>query len=130
MFSRTLCGLTGSYFFRQLFFGMIIAAGSLVDQHSTKGLRFNDIQPFTIIATLLYPYSRFLYEEIIGILLGSNVFIMPALIMLPAKYFTMGMCWILSIGLAPIAWIYLFCYHASREKANPEYFEESSEPWE
>jgi hypothetical protein len=89
MFS--ILGLKASYFFRQLFFGAILAALTLVKQDA-KSLQFKDPNLFTIVPTLLYPYSRFLYEQIMRFLMGGNVFIMPALILLPFKFLTMFLC--------------------------------------
>jgi hypothetical protein len=81
----SILGLKASYFFRQLFFGAILAAFTLVKQDA-KSLQFKDPDLFTIVPTLLCPYSRFLYEEIMRFLMGGNVFIMPALILLPFKF--------------------------------------------
>jgi hypothetical protein len=115
----SILGLKASYFFRQLFFGAILAAFTLVKQDA-KSLQFKDPDLFTIVPTLLYPYSRFLYEEIMRFLIGGNVFIMPALILLPFKFLTMFLCWMLSFALAPIAWIYIFFYHYANDSGDRE----------
>lgn len=71
---------------------------------------------FTIFSTLLYPYSRFVYESIIGFIMGENVFIVNAILMLFAKFFTMAMCWVFAIFVAPVGLAYLY-YHHSKENA-------------
>ena len=67
---------------------------------------------FTIISTLLYPYSRFVYESIVGFVMGENVFFVNAIFMLMAKFFTMAMCWAAAIFIAPIGLAYLYYHHS------------------
>lgn len=67
---------------------------------------------FTIASTLLYPYSRFVYESIIGFVMGENVFFVNAILMLITKFFTMTMCWVFAIFVAPIGFAYLYYHHS------------------
>jgi hypothetical protein len=115
----SILGLSIPYFFRQLFFGAMIGALTLVKQN-TKTLQFSDPNFVTIGATLLYPYSRFLYEEVMRLILGNNVFVIPILIALPSKMLTMVLCWFFSIVLAPIAWIYIFLYRQANNIGNQQ----------
>lgn len=63
---------------------------------------------FIALSSLLYPYSRFVYEGIVGYILGENVFFVNALMMLIAKYITMAMCWAFAIFIAPVGLLYLY----------------------
>ncbi len=101
---KTLGGLNKEYFFRQLFFGVLVAMFVLMNAPAS-GLG-NWV--FTIISTLLYPYSRFVYESIINFIVGNNVFFGNAVFMLAVKFVTIVMCWVLAIFIAPIGLVYLY----------------------
>lgn len=73
-----------------------------------------------IVCALLYPYSRFVYESIVGFVMGENVFFINAIFMLIVKYFTMALCWAFSIFIAPIGLAYLYFYHTKNEKIQVE----------
>ena len=90
---KTFGGLTKQYYFRQLFFGAIFAA--IIIFMTTRGNNppMYGIWVFSIICTLLYPYSRFVYESIVGFIMGDNVFFTSAIFMMLIKYLTMSLCW-------------------------------------
>lgn len=60
------------------------------------------------VNTLLYPYSRFVYESIVDFILGRNVFFVNATMMLIVKWMTMTFCWGFAIFVAPIGLAYLY----------------------
>ncbi len=113
---KTLGGLSPQYYFRQLFFALIVAA--FLFFMSTQGGRSMPIGMvfFTALSTFLYPYSRFVYESIVGFVMGKNVFFVNAILMLVVKFMTMAMCWVFAIFVAPIGLAYLY-YHHSRAAA-------------
>ena len=100
------------YYLRQFFFSLAIAA--FIFFMSMQGGRSMPIGMlvFTIINTFLYPYSRFVYESIIGFVMGENVFFVNAIFMLIIKFLTMGMCWVFAIFVAPIGFAYLYYHHS------------------
>ncbi|SUH09227.1 membrane protein [Salmonella enterica subsp. enterica] len=61
---------------------------------------------------LLYPYARFVYEQVVSFIMGENVFFINAIVMLMAKVITMCLCWIFSIFIAPVGLAYLYYYHS------------------
>lgn len=109
---KTLGGLSPQYYFRQFFFGLVVAA--LIFFMSTQGGRSMPIGMlfFTVVSTLLYPYSRFVYESIVGFIMGENVFFVNASFMLISKFVTMAMCWAFAIFVAPIGLAYLYYHHS------------------
>ena len=113
---KTLGGLSIQYYFRQFFFGLVIAA--FIFFMSTQDGRSMPIGMllFTIVSTLLYPYSRFVYESIIDFVMGKNVFFVNAILMLITKFFTMAMCWAFAIFVAPIGLAYLYYHHSKAER--------------
>ncbi|WP_338107341.1 hypothetical protein [Pseudomonas psychrophila] len=62
----------------------------------------------SIVCTVLYPYSRFVYESVVGYIMGDNVFFVNAILMLMVKVFTMAMCWSLAIFVAPVGLAHLY----------------------
>jgi hypothetical protein len=71
---------------------------------------------FFVINALLYPYARFVYEQVIGFIMGENVFFINAIVMIAAKIITMVLCWGLSIFIAPLGLAYLYYYHSKSDK--------------
>ena len=121
-------GFTPQYYFRQLFFGLIIGSIYLYMMWNTINrdgvLSQADIHDFTqmaifaIVSTLLYPYSRFAYEEIVGFLLGRNIFFINSIVYLLAKVMTMITCWALAIFIFPLGLLFIYYYQKQKAKEN------------
>lgn len=107
----TFGGLSKQYFLRQLFFGSLFLV--LIVFGAINGGRQSPASPiiFAVICTVLYPYSRFVYERVVSFIVGDNFFVVNASLMLVAKAITMFLCWAFAIFIAPIGLIYLFFYH-------------------
>ncbi len=112
--AKTLGGLTKQYYIRQFIFGLIFPA--IFFFNTSQGTHQASIPLATIalfiVNTLLYPYSRFVYESIMDFILGDTVFWTNALILLAAKFITMIFCWAFAIFIAPIGLAYLYFYHS------------------
>ena len=113
--AKTFGGLSKSYYFRQLFFGLlflalIIFTSSLTSQGVSFGLVF-----VASISTLLYPYSRFVYESVIGFITGGNVFFVKASLMMFVKLMTMAACWSGAVFIAPVGLAYLYYHHSKND---------------
>ncbi len=73
---KTFGGLTFQYYFRQFFFGCILAMLWVsFDEGKSIGL-----WALALINTFLYPYSRFVYESIVDFILGNNFFIVSGIL--------------------------------------------------
>lgn len=70
---------------------------------------------FFLVSTFLYPYSRFVYESIVGFIMGENIFFVNAIAMMMAKIFTMVVCWAAAIIISPIGLLYLYIHHSKNE---------------
>ncbi|NOG32446.1 hypothetical protein HLB35_13015 [Halomonas sp. TBZ9] len=116
----TLGGLSRNYYFRQLIFGIGLSALTYfaVTQGIPDSVPFG-VFPLLVLNALLYPYSRFVYEQIIGFVMGNNVFYLPLIIMLPVKLFTMTMCWGWAVFLAPVGLVYLYFHHRKARRQVP-----------
>ncbi|CDH01724.1 hypothetical protein [Xenorhabdus bovienii] len=113
---KTFGGLNGSYFFRHLFFGMAISVLSIWLISKTPNASPIGMIIFSVINGLLYPYARFVYEQIMGFLMGENVFFINAIFMLVTKLITMILCWAFAIFIAPVGLAYLYFHHTRQEK--------------
>lgn len=114
-FSKTFGGLTKAYYLRQLFFGSLFLLGFSLFLGSMKGgPPFAVLFVFLLINTLLYPYARFVYESVVGFILGDNVFVVSGMLMLITKYLTMGMCWAAAIFIAPLGLGYLYFRNSAK----------------
>lgn len=110
---KTFGGLTRQYYIRQLFFGSMFLAFYIwflfgtghAGQQPTKALI---LSAWFIVNTLLYPYSRFVYESIVGFIIGNNVFFGNVFVMLFVKAITMALCWVFAMFIAPIGLGYLY----------------------
>ena len=112
IFRKTFGGLSPRYYFRQLFFGGLMLGLGLFMVLNGKGPMRLDVIAMLILNTLLYPYARFVYESIVGFVIGDNVFWASPLLLLPIKLFTMLICWMSALFVAPVGLIYLYYHHS------------------
>ena len=113
--SKTLGGLDNQYHFRQFVFGLIfpiVFYYFFLERNAEVSIA---MIAFAIVSTLLYPYSRFIYEKVMGFIFGENVFFVNAIIFLPAKFLTMYLCWGFAMVIAPVGLGYLYFYHTKNE---------------
>ena len=111
---KTFGGLTPSYYFRHFVFGLIFPAIYIFLMTQSGQIDFFLIAFMTINA-FLYPYSRFVYESVVGFIMGENVFFVNAFFMLAVKLITMLLCWVFAIFIAPLGLAWLYFYHSKAE---------------
>lgn len=120
IWQKTLGGLNFPYYFRHFLFGLICFAilfSGLVLNNEHSSLQNKIVTTaMLIISQCLYPYARFVYESIVGYILGKNVFFVNAIFMLITKLITIMLCWAFSIFIAPIGLIYLYFYYSRQEQ--------------
>lgn len=109
---KTLGGLSKPYYFRHLFFAVLLASGYMFFQVSAEKPAPMYIMALMVINTLLYPYSRFVYESVVGFVMGQNLFIVNAFVLLLTKLFTMIACWAGAVFIAPLGLLYLYYHHS------------------
>ena len=115
---KALGGLTKEYYIRQFLFGLIFPVlmyFMLSQSKQVTSLAMIGPMVFWAISSLLYPYSRFVYESIVEYIMGNNVFFTSIPLMLFTKFFTMLLCWAFAILVAPIGLLYLYYYHSKEE---------------
>jgi hypothetical protein len=116
LFWKTFGGITAAYYFRHFFFGLmfpVLTYFSLRDNLYPPPLLWTCA--FVAVNTLLYPYSRFVYEVIVDFVLGSSVFYVNAGLMLLFKFLTMYFCWFFAMPIAPIGLLYIYIVQSRSE---------------
>lgn len=123
---KTFGGLKREYLIRQYFFAIMFAVAitmflTWAEQEATKdpdaGMTWT-FYFFLVVDTILYPYSRWVYETVLGFILGRNLFIAPLDTFFLVKLFTMAICFGLAIWIAPIGLMVIYIYHTVQEKKN------------
>lgn len=101
-------GISSAYYFRQMFFGLLIAASVVfMALRSPSGMPAGLVLVIAL-NVLLYPYARFVYESVVGFVIGDNVFFVHAFLMLFVKSLTMIACFGFAIFLAPVGLLYFY----------------------
>lgn len=99
--------MSGGYYLRQLFFGLLIALA--LHGLSTRLPLFSPALGPTgwllvsVVNTLLYPYARLLYEGLWAFILGDQVYYFGGLLLLIVLVFRLVMmlfCWAYALPLA------------------------------
>ncbi|AZR58676.1 hypothetical protein [Eikenella corrodens] len=110
---KTLGGLTTAYYVRHFLFGLVLYGGVVWMSVQTGNLRHI---PLFTLCQFLYPYSRFVYESVVGFILGRNIVLVNPIVMLVSKIFTITLCWTMSVFIAPFGLAYLYFYHSKQER--------------
>ena len=112
LFAKTFGAMSSAYYLRNLIFGLIPLVFCLwVSSHGSDA-RLSTL-PVFFINTLLYPYARFVYEQVVAFIMGDNIFHINAILFLVAKLVTIWLCWAAAIFLTPLALAHL--YYVSRK---------------
>jgi len=109
--SRLFCGLDKEYYLRQLFFGLLFFAATTWMTIQSNNPSKISLTLFFFISTLLYPYSRFVYESIMGFILGNNSYQLGGIFLLFALAFKVTLivlCYVFAIFIAPVGLLYLY----------------------
>ena len=121
--TKTFGGLTKQYYIRQFIFSLIFPAiyfFAFFQSSQEVTISLSTIG-FFIVNTLLYPYSRFVYESVMNFIMGGNVFWVNAIMLLAVKFITMILCWSLAIFIAPIGLVSLYFLNKDLDSANKLY---------
>jgi hypothetical protein len=110
--AKTIGGLSASYYIRQFIFGLAFPVFIYLMTSQGKHPLHLPMLLMLVVNTLLYPYSRFVYESVMNFIMGQNVFFVNAILMLAAKLMTMLLCWVFAIFVAPIGLAYLYYRHS------------------
>jgi hypothetical protein len=110
--AKTFGGLSPQYYVRQFLFALIFPVCIYFITNRGAHSAPVDMIALLVVNTLLYPYSRFVYEGVMGFIVGQNVFWVNVFFMLFMKLVTMALCWSCAIFIAPIGLAYLYYHHS------------------
>jgi hypothetical protein len=114
--AKTFGGLSASYLLRQFIFGLIFPVAIFSILNDGKHPLQLSMIVMLVVNTLLYPYSRFVYESVMNFIVGDNVFFVNAILLLAFKFMTMMLCWTLAVFIAPLGLAYLYFYHSKSDR--------------
>ena len=108
-------GLNKHYYFRNLFFAslFLILFIYLFMMHVSGEPWY--IYILFVINTLLYPYSRYVFEKVSIFIIGKNIFLLELKFALAIKIVTMWICWVFAIFISPIGLITLYFKNKKNE---------------
>ena len=115
MFARLFGGIDRTFLVRSYLIAAAFSAvylymyyGSETDS-SVGGIRVNaPLISFLIVNSLLFPFSKLLYNELRGFVFGDSLFIMPVIVLYPAKLIINTALFAFSMFLAPIGLLYVW----------------------
>jgi hypothetical protein len=110
--AKTFGGLSTSYYIRQLLFGLVFPVFMYVIMNQGSQPLHLPMLLVMVVNTLLYPYSRFVYENVVNFIIGQNVFFVDTIFLLAGKVATMAFCWVCAIFIAPVGLVYLYYHHS------------------
>ena len=108
--AKTFNDLSASYYLRQFICGLTFPLLMFLMTSSGKYPLQLGIVALMMVNTLLYPYSRFVYESVIDFIVGQNEFFVNAALMLVVKLMTMLVCWSCAMIVAPIGLGYFYLH--------------------
>lgn len=118
IFEKTFGGLNKAYYFRQLFFGALIPLFFvfMVSQSSREHSIPVAAMFYFAVNTLLYPYSRFVWDRCAGFIMGNNTIVFALPLFFFIKVVSVAICWSAAIFIAPAGLVWLWWLN-SRQNA-------------
>lgn len=118
--AKTFGGLDKAYYFRQLFFGALLPAFIIfmtIQNPTAKPMPVSAMF-YLGLNTLLYPYSKFVWDSVTDFLMGNTVITLALPLFLLVKLFTIVICWGLAIFISPIGLAWLWWHHSKTEASS------------
>jgi hypothetical protein len=113
-FITTIFGsLNPSYLVRQYVYGGILV--TLFFFASGRNIP-SSMWAFILISLVLYPFSMFVYDSIVGMLMGDNVFFVNVFLSMIFSFIKIIIMFSLSILIAPLGILYLYLTNLKRQE--------------
>lgn len=103
--------LEPSYLARQYLFGGILAVFMYI---ATKDQLTPFLWGYLILSFILYPFAMFVYDSLVGLLIGENVFLVDGLLSLFFSIAKIFFIFFFSIVIAPFGILYLYIRNRKR----------------
>jgi len=119
--SRTFGALRPAYMIRAYVIGAIFFACMVWLRLQTPDAHGNTdkvmLLIYLFVCTLLFPFAKLIWDELRNVALGSNFFVMNAVILVFLKLLVNMMLWFFAVFVAPLGVLYL--WYRSREVSAP-----------
>ncbi|TOG32923.1 hypothetical protein CGJ03_23855 [Vibrio parahaemolyticus] len=100
-------GLDKSYLLRQYVIGIFVCVVyAFIVRKYGQGLGLYTMLTFAI-NTLLYPYSRYLFESLVKFIFGNTHFDKGSSILIILKLLSIVFCWSAAVFIAPFGLLYI-----------------------
>ena len=106
-FKNIFRSLDRSWLIRHYIFGFVWFAVLFYLSFNIRGF-FPFAFSFFLLNFLLYPFAMFVYESLVDLIMGDNIFLIPILLMLIWKIVRFFFVWFLAIPIGVIGLAYLF----------------------
>jgi hypothetical protein len=108
-------GLSKSYLMKQYIISILVCSVyGLIVQKYGQGLGLYTTLTFTV-NTLLYPYSRFLFESLVKFIFGNTRFDNGSGALIALKLLSIVFCWSTALFIAPFGLLYIH-FRGTREQ--------------
>jgi len=108
-------GLSKAHYARHFIFGLIIATCVMWVYMTGHYPNRSDVIAVMVLDTVLYPYSRFVYEGVVAFIVGNHEFFFDLRDLVAFKMMTMALCWLFAVVLGPIGLVYLYFRHGKSQ---------------
>lgn len=124
---RIFSGVNVSYIVRAYVIGLVFLSlfSFLFFSGVNKNLSYFDIVMLVLLLsvnTILFPFSKLVWDEVMNMVLGRNVIFVNALFLFGAKILINATLWVFAIFVAPIGLIYIW-FRTRESEEDVEYVE-------
>lgn len=107
--SRIFGALRPAYMIRAYVIGFaLFAFMAWVRSHGPSDASNYLLIGYFLVCSLIFPFAKFVWDEVMALLMGRNFFIMPAIFLIPLKVLVNGLLWTMAIFVAPLGILYLW----------------------
>ncbi len=100
MFRRILSGVRPAYLIRAWLIGAVFLAIILFFAFQNKNGFPYGLVVYSVICTILFPFSKLVWDEMKNLIMGNNIFVMNALMLMLLKYMVNAVLWVFAPFIA------------------------------
>ena len=104
---NAFAGLDKQYLFKQYVISVVVCItyGVIVSKYG-QGVGFYTLLSFSV-NTVLYPYSRYLFDSLIDIIFGKTRFDKSSGVLMAIKILSIFLCWSAALFIAPLGLLFI-----------------------
>jgi hypothetical protein len=118
--ARILGGLKARFLLRAWVLGAVFwgLMAWMFATHGREPERYLPTLAYLVVSTVLFPFSKLVWNELRSFVLGDNIVFLPVIFMLPAKLIVNFVLWFLAVFIAPLGIGYIWL--RTRALAEPD----------